>query len=67
MTSKFLFNAIIEKCRDLLQSVYLVTADTTAVNTGEKYGINKRLEQFFIHYMVRDIHVLECLPYVNES
>ena len=41
-------------------------ADATAINTCKKSDVNKRLEQFFIHNMGRDIHVLECLFHVNE-
>ena len=66
VTSDVLFNAIIDNCGDLLQNVYSVMADTTAINTGKKSGVNKRLEQYFTQHMGRDIHVLECLFHVNE-
>ena len=38
-------------------------ANTTTIKTGEKSGVNQRLEQFFIQKMERDIHVLECLSH----
>ena len=66
VTSDVLFNAIIDNCGDLLRNVYSVMADTTAINTGKKSGVNKRLEQYFTQHMGRDIHVLECLFHVNE-
>ena len=66
VTSDVLVNAIIDNCGDLLQNAYSVMADTTAINTGKKSGVNKRLEQYFTQHMGRDIHVLECLFHVNE-
>ena len=64
VTSKVLFDAIIENCEDPLQNVYLVMVDITSANTG-KSGVSKRLEQFFIHHMSRDIHILEFFFHVN--
>ena len=66
VTREVLFKAIVENSGDLLRNIYSVMADTTAVNTGKKSGVNKRLEQYFIENMGRDIHVLECLFHVNE-
>ena len=63
--SEILFNSILEVCGNLLQNMYSIMADTTS-NTGKKSGVNKRLEQFFIQNIGRDIHVLECFFHVNE-
>ena len=41
-------------------------ADTTAVNTGKKSGVNARLENYFQEKVGHGIHTLECLFYVNE-
>ena len=57
--SDVLLNAIIEKCEDLLQNVSSVMADNVAANTDKKSGVNKQLEQFFIHHMGKNIRVLE--------
>ena len=64
-TSKVLFDAIIENCEDPLQNVYLVMVDITSANTGKKSGVSKRLEQFLIYHMSRDIHLLEFFFHVN--
>jgi len=45
VTADVLFEAIIENINyDLLSYVYSIMADTTAVNTGKKTDVNKRLE-----------------------
>ena len=41
-------------------------SDTTALNTGKKSGINKRLLDFFYEHCGRPIHTSECLFHVNE-
>ena len=41
-------------------------ADTTAVNTGKKSGVNKRLEEYFESNIGHQIHSLECLFHTNE-
>ena len=41
-------------------------SDTTALNTGKKNGINKRLVDFFLEHCGRTIHTLESLFHVNE-
>jgi len=66
VNSEVLFNAIVESCGDLLKNVYSVMADTTALNTGKKSGVNKRLEQYFEDNFERGVPVLECLFHVNE-
>ena len=48
VTSAAVFNSIIETTdKPLLSRVYSIMADTTAVNTGKKSGVNKRLEEYF--------------------
>ena len=47
VTSAALFNSVIETIdKPLLSRVYSSMADTTAVNTGKKSGVNKRLEEY---------------------
>ena len=41
-------------------------ADTTAVNTGKKSGVNKRLVECFESNIGHQIHSLECLFHTNE-
>ena len=41
-------------------------ADTTAVNTGKKLGVNKRLEEYLKSNIGYQIHSLECLFHTNE-
>ena len=41
-------------------------ADTTAVSTGKKSGVNKRLEGYFESNIGQQIHSLECLFHTNE-
>ena len=41
-------------------------ADTTAINTGKKSGVNKRLQDYIMENVRRDIHTLKCLFHVNE-
>ena len=41
-------------------------ADTTAVNTGKKSGVNKRLEEYFKSNIGHQIHSLECLFHTDE-
>ena len=41
-------------------------ADITAVNTGKKSGVNKRLEECFVSEIGHDVHTLECLFHVSE-
>ena len=41
-------------------------ADTTAINTGKKSGVNKRLQDYIMENVGHDIHTLECLFHVNE-
>ena len=67
VTSEVLFNTITtEACEKLLAKVYSVMADTTAINTGKKSGVNKRLQDYIMENVGHDIHTLECLFYVNE-
>ena len=40
--------------------------DTTAINTGKKSGVNKRLQDYIMENVGHDIHTLECLFHVNE-
>ena len=41
-------------------------ADTTAINTGKKSGVNKRLQDYIMEKVGHDIYTLECLFHVNE-
>ena len=41
-------------------------ADTTAVNTGKKSGVNKRLEEYFKSNIGYQIHSLACVFHTNE-
>ena len=67
VTSEVLFNTITtEACEKLLAKVYSVMADTTAINTSKKSGVNKRLQDYIMENVGHDIHTLECLLYVNE-
>ena len=62
-----MFNSIIETIdKPLLSRVYAIIADTTAVNTGKKSGVNKRLEELFQSNIGHQIHSLECLFHTNE-
>ena len=62
-----MFNSIIETIdKPLLSRVYLIMADTTAVNTGKKLGVNKRLEEYFESNVGHQIHSHECLFHTNE-
>ena len=67
VTSEVLFNTITtEACEKLLAKVYSVMADTTAINTGKKSGVNKRLQVYIMENVGHDIYTLECLFHVNE-
>ena len=67
VTSAAVFNSIIETIDKLLLSrVYSIMADTTAVNSGKKSGVNKRLEEYFESNIGHQIHSLECLFHTNE-
>ena len=62
-----MFNAITtEACEKLLAEVYSVMADTTAINTGKKSGVNKRLQDYIMENVGHDILTLKCLFHVNE-
>ena len=47
VTSEKVFSSITELCEPLLNKIYSVMSDTTALNTGKKSGINKCLLDFF--------------------
>ena len=67
VTSAAVFNSIIKTIdKPLLSRVYSIMADTTAVNTGKKSGVNKRLEEYFNSNIGHQIHSLECLFHTNE-
>ena len=67
VTSAAVFNSIIETIdKPLLSRVYSIMADTTAVNTGKKSGVNKRLEEYFQSNIGHQIHSLKYLFYTNE-
>ena len=52
--------------KSILDKVYAVMSDTTALNTGKMSGVNKRLADFYKLHYDRNIHSLECLFYVNK-
>ena len=52
--------------QSILDKVHSLTSDTTALNTGEMSGVNKRLADFYKLHHDRDIHSLERLFHVNE-
>ena len=67
VTSAAVFNSIIEAIdKPLLSRVYSIMADTTAVNTGKKSSVNKRLEEYFKSIIGHQIHSLECLFHTNK-
>ena len=67
VTAKVIFDTITEEISiQCLQNVYSIMADTTAVNTGKKSGVNTRLVQYFKETIGHDVHTLECLFHVNE-
>ena len=41
-------------------------ADTTALNTGKKSGVNARLVKYLNNELGHDIHTLECMFLTNE-
>jgi len=62
VTSDVLFKTITQECCEaLLPKIYSVMADTTAVNTGKKSGVNKRITDLFDENVDHNVHVLECL------
>ena len=64
---KVIFDTITEEINiQCLQNVYSIMADTTAVNTGKKSGVNTRLVQYFKETIGHDVHTFECLFHVNE-
>ena len=67
VTSAAVFNSIIDIIdKPLLSRVYSIMADTTTVNTGKKYGMNKRLEEYFKSNIGHQIHTLKCLFHTNK-
>ena len=67
VTAEVIFNTITEEISNTcLQNIYSVMADTTALDTGKKYGINTRLVEYSNKTIGHDIHTLECLFRVSE-
>ena len=67
VTAETVFTAIMEHVDvNILNKVYSVLSDTTALNAGKLSGVNKRLSDFYYLHHGRKIHVLECLFHVNE-
>ena len=67
VTSAVVFNSIIETIdKPLLFRVYSIMADTTAVNTGKKSGVNKRSEEYFKFNIGHQIHSLKYLFHINK-
>ena len=67
ITGEAIFATIIYQiCGGYINKIVSVMADTTAVNTGKKSGVNVRLENYFQEKVGHGIHTLECLFHVNE-
>ena len=67
VTAEVIFNTITEQIsNETFQNVHSVVTDTTALNTGKNFGINIRLEKYFITNIGHDIHTLECMFHLNE-
>ena len=67
VTAETVFNTITrEACSFQLSHIYSVMADTTALNTGKKSGVNARLVKYFNNELDHDIHTLECMFHTNE-
>jgi len=66
VTSEAIFSTATEQCGHVLGKVYSVMSDTTALNTGKKTGVNKRLVDFCKQTYGHEVHTLECLFHVNE-
>ena len=68
VTAEAVFKAVVENIgRPLLDGVYSIMADTTALNTGKKTGVNKRLQEYFKSDIGHEVHTIECLFHVNED
>ena len=52
--------------QSIVDKVYSVMSDTTALNTGKMSGVNMRLADFYKLHRDRNIHSLECLFQVNK-
>ena len=52
--------------QSILDKIYSVMSDTTALNTGKMSGVNKRLANFYKSHHDRNIHSLECSFRWNE-
>ena len=67
VTAETVFNIITrEACSFQLSHIYSVMADTTALNTGKKSGVNARLLKYFNNELGYDIDTLECMFHTNE-
>ena len=67
VTGEAIFATIVDQiCGGYINKIVSVMADTTAVNTGKKSGVNVRLEKYFQEKVGHGIHTLECLFHVNE-
>ena len=55
-----------ETCGGILSKIYSVMSDTCRVNTGQKTGINKRLQDYIAENFKHDIYSLECMFHINE-
>ena len=68
VTAETVFNTITrEVCSFQLSHIYSVMADTTALNTGKKSGVNARPLKYLNNELGQhDIHTLECMFHTNE-
>ena len=66
VTSEAIFLEATKQCGHVLDKVYSLMSDTTALNTGRKSGVNKRLADFCKQHYGHGLHTLECLFHVNE-
>ena len=67
VTAESIFTAITEHVnQSILDKIYSVMSDTTALNTGKMSGANKWLADFYKLHHDRNIYSRECLFHVNE-
>ena len=52
--------------QSILDKVYSLMSDTTALNTGKMSGVNKRMVDFYKLHHDRNIYLLQCLFHENE-
>ena len=67
VTPESVFIAVTEHVdQSILDKMYSVMSDTTALNTGKMPSVYKRLADFYKLHHDRNIYSLKCLFHVNE-